>query len=119
MFRETRLETKHKYISRDWFMITLRMRLSSRTPASIPQETFICKGSLPYHELTHVRWASQKLSFKYPVFADQISVLRSGHSKKEAKHSAAKSILKRLNEQEISSTEPDPYKMLHLSTNTC
>jgi dsRNA-specific ribonuclease len=96
------------------------MRLSSKTPVSILQETCtrICKGSLPYHELTHDRWAS----LKYPVFADQISVLRSGHSKKEAKHSAAKSILKRLNEQEISPTELDPYKTLHkhmLQENFC
>jgi dsRNA-specific ribonuclease len=96
--------------------------MGSKTLVSSLQETCICKGSQPYHELIHDEGTSQEVLFQYALLVGETAALGGGHSKKEATHSAAKCILRWLNELEsLSVTELDPYKIrvLHLNIKTC
>ncbi|XP_021919659.1 interferon-inducible double-stranded RNA-dependent protein kinase activator A homolog isoform X2 [Zootermopsis nevadensis] len=89
--------------------------MGSKTPVSILQEMCIRNGNLPQYELIHDGGGSHEALFKYRVLVGETTAIGSGRSKKEAKHDAAKCILKRLNEVETSSPEPIPSEMIDVS----
>lgn len=74
--------------------------MTTKTPVSMLQEMCIRKGGLPHYELIHDGGGSHEALFKYKVCVGEVIAVGTGRSKKEAKHDAAKTILKKLQEQQ-------------------
>ncbi|KAK7066089.1 RISC-loading complex subunit tarbp2 [Halocaridina rubra] len=67
--------------------------LPSKTPVSLLQELCMRRGISPKYDLLQIEGAVHEPTFVYRVTVDEFAANGSGHSKKKAKHSAAKAML--------------------------
>ncbi|XP_069703528.1 interferon-inducible double-stranded RNA-dependent protein kinase activator A homolog [Periplaneta americana] len=90
--------------------------MTTKTPVSMLQEMCIRKSTLPHYELIHDGGGSHEALFKYKVCVGEVIAVGSGRSKKEAKHDAAKIILKRLQEEGGSSPDISAAEVMDVSS---
>ncbi|GLH00154.1 Interferon-inducible double stranded RNA-dependent protein kinase activator A-like protein A [Gryllus bimaculatus] len=92
--------------------------MGSKTPVSILQEMMTRMGTAPKYDLIFDGSGTHTAEFRYKVYANNVSAIGSGRSKKEAKHEAARVALERLSLSQIEDSQPQeepveivtPYK---------
>lgn len=82
--------------------------MPSKTPVSVLQELLSRRGTIPKYELVQVEGAIHEPTFRYRVTVGDSVAMGTGRSKKEAKHSAAKSILDCLTGNADGTVLPNP-----------
>lgn len=80
--------------------------MGSKTPVSILQEMMSRLGAPPKYDLIYDGSGTHTAIFKYMVYANNVTAIGSGRSKKEAKHEAARLALEKLALHQIADAHP-------------
>ena len=72
------------------------MGVKAKSPVSLLQEVYVRRGMTPQYDLVQVEGEVHQPTFKYRVTVGRTLATGCGHSKKKAKHCAAKIMLDKL-----------------------